>query len=418
MDRQPTRRELLGKQIYVRRGGIFCEATIYEIADPYTYRIKFKDDQAILPLAASTAVYWLARTAEFTNKPLERKLFHLNRFKNVFKDKKFKKLANPSCHGSSFEFCWLPKFVATTSLSYRRGELTARDEKLIDDFEGRFLFAIDEEHPKKRARTTGKSAPKEDDVRLKKKARKKQEPAPRKPPPTNVTAPTIAASEAVHTGSPSVSRSAVGNASTAAELHTAPLRTRSPATKIAKPVVTPQGKAPAAALPVASVPVYRPREDPPEQKAMESFATNNEEEEQTSEPSTKGSTKKKRSQRGMRKPRRPSQVAEVVKEDTTTTATPTEEANEAHTNLDGPSRKPPPSPTELYSIFSRKTKTPSMLQGETSDPITDDDSEMLGDKSAKKTSSGAYEMIPLDDSFEPTFLDGKYLVHGIWSSIC
>jgi len=67
-----------------------------------------------------------------------------------------------------------------------------------------------------------------------------------------------------------------------------------------------------------------------------------------------------------------------------------------------------------------------MLQGETwptySNLIMDDESEqqfqaggeMLGDESAKKTSSGAYEMIPLDDSFEPTSLDGKYLVHG-WS---
>jgi len=70
-----------------------------------------------------------------------------------------------------------------------------------------------------------------------------------------------------------------------------------------------------------------------------------------------------------------------------------------------------------------------MLQGETwptySNLIMDDESEqqfqtggeMLGDESAKKTSSGAYEMIPLDDSFEPTSLDGKYLGHGWWSSM-
>jgi len=121
--------------------------------------------------------------------------------------------------------------------------------------------------------------------------------------------------------------------------------------------------------------MYRPREDPLEQEAKESLATNNKEEEQTSEPSSEGSIKKKRSQRGMWKPRRPSQVfVEVVKEDTNTTIKPT--LNDSCVSLQLEDLMPPATTTPATSTQSQpKTLQVSILN----DGEDEDDEDDSGD---------------------------------------
>ena len=132
--RTTTKRELVGKQIYVDRDKDCFEATILDIEDLYNYRIKFKGGQSIV--AAYDAEKWLAD--KFPNQTMREKLYFLSKFREFFPGKK---VTDP-CHGFSFVFCWLPEFVATTSREYRLGQLTASDKQLIDAFEGGFPFDL------------------------------------------------------------------------------------------------------------------------------------------------------------------------------------------------------------------------------------------------------------------------------------